>query len=145
MSNNEIGLESVIAIAEALKSECCNLTSLDLRGNNIEEEGAIALVEVLNSEYCTVTRIDLSGDNIVEAALKKLWNHEPLLKNKYTLEFMSNTSDSDHNGRKRSNPDDFSEDDYSNDQPQRKLRTDEYDSDCTTIVGLNNSDASDPE
>ncbi|KAL0244800.1 hypothetical protein GEMRC1_008882 [Eukaryota sp. GEM-RC1] len=77
LSNNSIGPEGAIAIAEALKVNS-SVSGINLNNNSIGSEGAIAIAGALKVNY-SVTRIDLLNNSINSQTQQSL---KPLHKNR---------------------------------------------------------------
>jgi Ran GTPase-activating protein (RanGAP) involved in mRNA processing and transport len=59
-------------VCEALKSENCELTSLDLTGNRITDKDFEYLCEVLKSEHCKLTSLNLAYNEIGDQGIRYL-------------------------------------------------------------------------
>ena len=64
LKNNYIGDAGAAAVAKALESERCLLTSLSLHGSGIGEAGAVAVAKALGSGRCLLTSLDLTCNYI---------------------------------------------------------------------------------
>ncbi len=58
--------EAVEYLSEALKSENCKLTELNLRSNKITDQGVEYLSEALKSENCKLTELSLGSNEITD-------------------------------------------------------------------------------
>ena len=63
-ADNRIGDAGAVALAKALESGKCLLTSLDLRHNIIGRAGAAALAKALESGQCQLTSLDVVGESM---------------------------------------------------------------------------------
>jgi Leucine-rich repeat (LRR) protein len=68
----EITGQSVEYLSEALKSKNCKLTKLDLDCNEITDQASLSLSEALKSENCKLTELVLSRNKITDQAVEYL-------------------------------------------------------------------------
>ena len=57
---------------EALKSENCKLTELNLGYNEVTDQGAKYLSDALRSENCKLTELNLDGNEVTDQGVKSL-------------------------------------------------------------------------
>ena len=72
LESNEITGQEVEYLSEALKSENCKLTELNLGYNGITDQGVKYLSEALKSENCKLTELNLSYTGITDQDVKYL-------------------------------------------------------------------------
>ncbi|XP_046841908.1 NLR family CARD domain-containing protein 3-like [Xenia sp. Carnegie-2017] len=72
LGNNNIGYESAKYLRDALESESCKLTELDLSFYIIGDEGAKYFTEALKSENCKLTKLTLQRVRIGDKGAKYL-------------------------------------------------------------------------
>ena len=59
-------------INEALKSENCKLTELNLQANGVTDQGAKYLTDAFRSENCKLTKLSLDGNEVTDQGAKYL-------------------------------------------------------------------------
>ncbi len=69
---NAITDQGVKYLSEALKSESCKLTKLNLRRNNITDHGVEYLSEALKSKNCKLAELNLVGNAITDHGVEYL-------------------------------------------------------------------------
>ncbi|CAB4001001.1 NACHT, LRR and PYD domains-containing 12-like isoform X1, partial [Paramuricea clavata] len=69
---NEITDQGVEYLSEALKSENCKLTELNLVANEITDQGVEYLSEALKSENCKLTELNLGANQITDQGVEYL-------------------------------------------------------------------------
>ncbi|XP_046842188.1 NACHT, LRR and PYD domains-containing protein 12-like [Xenia sp. Carnegie-2017] len=61
---NNIGEEGAKYLSEALKNKNCELSELDIRFNKLKDQGANLLIQATKDENCKLTKLKISGNNI---------------------------------------------------------------------------------
>ena len=72
LSGNQITDTGVTSLCDALTHPSCKVTTLDLSGNQITDTGVTSLCEALTHPSCKVTTLDLSGNQITDTGVTSL-------------------------------------------------------------------------
>jgi Ran GTPase-activating protein (RanGAP) involved in mRNA processing and transport len=72
ISVNGLTDEGAKYLSDALKSDNCKLTELDISGNELTDEGAKYLSDALKSDNCKLTELDISFNGLTDEGAKYL-------------------------------------------------------------------------
>ena len=72
LSNNKISNIGAKHLAEAINKNICQLRTLDLSANNISDIGAKHLANAINTNNCQLRTLDLSANNISDTGAQRL-------------------------------------------------------------------------
>ncbi|XP_028391881.1 NACHT, LRR and PYD domains-containing protein 1-like [Dendronephthya gigantea] len=72
VSSNDLTADSVKYLSEALKTDSCKLTKLVISGSALTLEGAKYLSEALKSDNCKLTELDVSSNDLAADSAKCL-------------------------------------------------------------------------